>query len=298
LSAREAPAPTKLRADVHRARQLDASGCYETLRLELPELIVAARAAVEQELPGGLESLAGAYQVASSLARTVGEVDLTWIAADRAVTAAEQSGDQQLLGLSQQRLVSALMGQGWLDDAGSACSNAADALAPGDATPPEGWSVWGLLHLVGALTAVRAAAAPAARRQLRDARAAAERVGPGGNDYWESFNPTSVAIMEVAVELEAGDVVEALRLADNVEVDELATPERRAHFCLSAAKAHELRKDDAAVVGLLLEAERHAPEVVRYSVKAHEIVRVLLGRERRSRTPGLRGLAGRLGITA
>ncbi|MGH8902693.1 MAG: helix-turn-helix domain-containing protein [Egibacteraceae bacterium] len=296
LREREAPTSVKLRADVDRAKQLDASGSYETLRLELPQLIVAGRAAVEQEVPGAWECLAGAYQTASSLARTVGEVDLAWIAADRAVTAAQQSGDQQLIGLSHQRLTSALMAQGWLDDAGAVVSDAADALAPTDETAPEGWSVWGLLHLVGALVAVRGEDVPTAWRVLRDARGAAERVGPGRNDYWEAFGPASVGTIEVAVALEHGDPVEALRITDNVEVDELPSAERRAHFRLTVAHAHVLRRDDAAAAAMLSEAERHAPEVVRYSVLARELMRVLLGRERRSRTPELRGLAQRLGI--
>jgi transcriptional regulator with XRE-family HTH domain len=230
LRDREAPAPAKLRADVDRARQLDASGSYETLGLELPELIIAARAAVEQDVPRAWESLAGAYQVASSLARTVGEVDLAWIAANGAVTASQQSGDQQLLGLSRQRLANVLMRQGWLDDAASVVSDAADALAPSDATPSEGWSVWGLLQLVGAVSAVRAGNPSEAQRALRDARSAAERVDPGRNDYWEAFGPASVGVMEVAVELEAGDAVEGLRLADGIDAEELPIAERRARF--------------------------------------------------------------------
>ncbi|MGH8898053.1 MAG: helix-turn-helix domain-containing protein, partial [Egibacteraceae bacterium] len=72
--------------------------------------------------------------------------------------------------------------------------------------------------------------------------------------------------------------------------------ERRARLCIDVAGAHALGQDDAATVTLLLEAERHAFEVVRHSVLAREFVRVCLGRERRSRTPGLRGLAGRLGV--
>ncbi|MGH8897823.1 MAG: hypothetical protein ACRDZ4_12570 [Egibacteraceae bacterium] len=65
---------------------------------------------------------------------------------------------------------------------------------------------------------------------------------------------------EVAVALESGDAVEALRIADGVEVDELPTTERRARFCVYVARAHALRHDDAATVVLLLQAERHASE--------------------------------------
>lgn len=284
----------ELRTDVEQAKRLDGEGSYEALAAVLPDLIVASRGAVAQELPGGWWCLAGAYQVASSLVRELGHLDLACTTADRAVDAAQRSDDKLMVALSQQRLCGALMRQGWLDEAGAVCSDAADAIAPTDDTPPEGWSVWGLLHLVEALIAVRAGDTPGAWRVLRHARAAAERVGPGRNDYWQAFGPANVGTIEVAVALESGDAVEALRIADRVEVDELPMAERRARFCLSAAKARVLRGDDGAAVALLLEGERHSSEVIRYSVEAHELVGVCLKREHRSRTPGLRGLATRL----
>jgi len=298
VGERGAPAVEDLQRDVDRVRRLDASGFYEGLSLALPQLIIECRRAAEQEMEGAWECLAGAYQTASSLARTAGESELTWIAADRAAGAAERSGNLVMVGLSRQRLVSALLEQGWLDDAGTVCSDALDAVAPSDGSSREGWTVWGLLHLVGALTSARGGDIGAARRELRDARAAAERVGAGANDFWEAFTPESVGVMEVAVELEGGDVATALRLADRVVVDQVATPERRAHHCLTVAKAHTLRQHDGAAEAQLLEAERHAAEVLRYSVQAHEIVRLMLKRERKSQTPRLRGLAERMGIKA
>jgi hypothetical protein len=98
--------------------------------------------------------------------------------------------------------------------------------------------------------------------------------------------------------LEFGDPVEALRLADGIRVEEMPSEERPATFLIEVAHAHVLRRDDGAAVAALLEAERYAPEMIRYSVLSHEIVHVCLSRERRARTPGLRGLAGRLGVAA
>jgi hypothetical protein len=132
---------------------------------------------------------------------------------------------------------------------------------------------------------------------LREARTAAERVGPDRNDYWECFGPANVGAHEVAVALELGDVTEALRIADGVELDELSVNSRRVRFLVDIARAHELRRDDPATVSVLLEAERYSPEGLRHQVAAREMVRVCLKRERKSRTPGLRGLAERLGVT-
>jgi hypothetical protein len=198
---------------------------------------------------------------------------------------------------SARDLAFALLRAGWLNEAGAVCSDAADAIAPTDASLLEAWSLWGSLQLTEAVAAARADGVAKARRLLAEAWTAAERVGPGRNDYWESFGPANTGVHEVAVALESGDPVEALRRADRVEVGELPHAERRAGFCIETAHAHLLRHDDAATVALLLEAERHSPEGVRYSVLARELVRVCLGRERRSRTPGLRGLAERLRVS-
>jgi hypothetical protein len=148
-----------------------------------------------------------------------------------------------------------------------------------------------------AIICARAGDAPGAWQALGDARTAAATIGTGCPDYGGAFVPANVGVHEVAVALESGDPVEAVRLAEDVDVEALPYAERRATFCIDTAHAYQLRHDHAATVGFLLEAERHAPEEVRYSVKAHELVRVCLKRERKSRTPGLRGLAKRMKVT-
>ncbi|MGH8904271.1 MAG: helix-turn-helix domain-containing protein [Egibacteraceae bacterium] len=293
---REPPTAGELRADVDQADRLIGCGSYKALAFRLPDLFVSVRSAVAQDVPGAWSCLARVYRAASSLSRNVGEREVACIAADRAIAAARRSGDLVLVASSARTLAGALMAEGWLDDAGAVCSDAADEIAPTDATPLEGWALWGSLHLSQAIIAVRGAEVAGAWRALRDARAAAERVGEGRNDYDEAFGPANVSAHEIAVALEAGDAVEALRRADDLDVEELPYAERRARVLIDVAHACMLRHDDGSTVAVLLEAERHAPEVVRYQVLARELVRVCLGRERRSRTPGLRGLSERLGV--
>ena len=293
---KEPPSAADLQADVERVGLLVAKGSYEARALVLPDALVAGRVAAEHEVPGAWSYLARLYLMTSGLVRRVGEPDLALLAADRGISAAQRSGDPLMVAHARRRLAFAFLRCGWLDEAGAVCSDASDALAPTDATSLEGWSLWGSLRLTEAVAASRADEAGNARRSLRDARTAAERVGPGRNDYWESFGPANVIAHEIAVELEGGQPVEALRLADGLDVEELPTAQRRAEVLIDVAQAHNLRRDDGAAVAVLLEAERHAPEMVYYSVLAHEIVRALLKRERKARTPGLRPLAGRMGI--
>ncbi|MGH8901459.1 MAG: helix-turn-helix domain-containing protein [Egibacteraceae bacterium] len=293
---REPPDAAELRAAADQADRLVGSGSYRALAFHLPHLFASARSAVAQEVPGAWSCLARTYRVASILARDVGERELACVAADRGIAAARRSGDAVLVASSVRSLGHALMAQGWLDDAGAVCSDAADELAPTDDAPLEAWALWGSLRLNEGIIAVRGADVADAWRALREARAAAERVGEGRNDYWEAFGPANVSAHEIAVALEAGDAVEALRRADGLDVEALPVAARRARVLIDVAQAHELRRDDGSAVAVLLEAECHAPEVVRYNVLARELVRVCLGRERRSRTPGLRGLAERIGV--
>lgn len=296
-STRQPPTLTTLRRDIEEAKRLRQDAGYETLGRMMPELLTAALAATEQDEADAWWCLAVACEVASSLAITVGEFDLAWIAADRGMTAARRSGDDLLLAVTARGLAHSLHWLGMPDAAASVCSDAADRIAPTDATPPQGWSVWGSLQLTEAINAIRLPDATSAWRLLGHARAAAARVGPGRNDYWTAFGPANADVYAVAVALEDGNPVEALRVADSVALDELPTAERRARFLVEVARAHLIRRDDAAAVGALLEAERHSAEEVRYQVVAREIVRACMRRERRSRTPGLRGLAARLGVT-
>ena len=288
----------QLRAQVERVKQLNADGFYEGVARAVPGVLAETRAATAAGDREAWWCVAGAYQAAASLALTFGEADLGWIAADRAVTAAERAQDPLMVAVGEWRMAYALMRQGWVSDAAARWSAAADRLAPTAGTPVEGWAVWGSLQFGIATAASRENDAAGAWRALRDARAAADRVGPGRNDYWEAFGPASVGANEVMVALEFGDPVEALRVADRTDVEEMPTRWRKARFLIDVAQAYALRRDDAATVRVLLGAERHSAETVRYSVQAHELVRACLHREERYRTPDLRALAGRLGIAA
>ena len=71
---------------------------------------------------------------------------------------------------------------------------------------------------------------------------------------------------------------------------------RRAQVHLDLAWAQAQRKRDAEAVLHLLEAERVAPEALRYNVIAREIVREMLTRANRGHTSALQSLATRAGV--
>jgi len=102
--------------------------------------------------------------------------------------------------------------------------------------------------------------------------------------------------VQIAVELHKGR--DAIRRSERVEVDRLPASlvERRAQLLIDVAVGHALEREDAAAVATLERAEQIAPEEVLYSQPVLDTVWTMLGRERKSAVPGLRELAGRLGV--
>ncbi len=276
-------------------------GRYTQVALMLPDLIGICRAAAQafegrdQEVAWGL--LAKSYQLASVLSRKLGDAALAWIAADRACSAAERSGDEVLVGSSVGRLNAALMLAGQMDDAEALASERILRLGRGlDTAGPERVSTWGAFMLAAAICAARRDDPASCRERLHEASSAARLLPDGYVDGWTLFCPTNVALHEVHAAHDVGDPVEALRLADQVDFDAMPSPQRRARTWIDVARAHGLRRNDAAAVATLLVAEQAGPEEVRYHGAVQDLVRVLLRRERKSATPGLRALAERISV--
>ena len=271
----------------------------------LPRLItdaqLAARHADERERRRAWEVLNDVYRFTASVLKTYGNFELSLLAADRALLAAEQAGDPLLIGASAVTLGHQVQAQGRLEEATELVMAAAEnLLAPGlkDATPPH-LSVWGMCHLVATLSAARRNNAGEAARYLEEAERAAERLGQDRNDFWTEFGPTNVAIHEVGNLVELANPTAALDRARGRDLaaalPRYPSVNRRGYHWLHVAKAHVYRRQDAEAAGAVLEAERAAPELVRYEAMTAEIVRPLLRRQR-SLSPALRGLAHRIGL--
>lgn len=131
----------------------------------------------------------------------------------------------------------------------------------------------------------------------RPGRRAGGVPGYDGNHAWTAFGPTNVAIHRVSVAAELGDPAGALAAAAMIDVDQLPAGlrSRRAQVHLDVAWAQVQRKRDAEATLHLLEAEREAPESIRYNVMARETLREMLGRQRKKPSRTLTDLAARAG---
>jgi transcriptional regulator with XRE-family HTH domain len=242
--------------------------------------------------------LASTYHLVTALLSRCGDTELGWITADRAIAAAQRAEDRELVAVGLYRLGHVMTRAGRVDDASDIAASAAVAAGIADSASPAAISLRGSLALIGAIAAARQDDRREALGLLRQAGQLADHLGNDRNDHWTAFGPTNVRIHAASAAVELGDPDEAMIHGETVEVDALAPSllGRRSQVHIDLAWAYGQRRNDPATVLSLLEAERIAPEAIRFNVVARELLRECLKRERRAATPGLRGLAERVGI--
>ena len=272
---------------------------YVDLGERLPRLISALELTARDPAGGarGFRALAEVYQVTAAAMAKLQQTDVAWIAADRAVTAAERAGDELLPAAGDFRLAHAFLQGGRLQQAWRVVDVALQAIgrrADSD-DRPEAISLWGALNLVGAVIACRMGDVSAADGCLAAAAAAAARLDGDRNDYHTEFGPTNVALHQVAVAVELGRSGEALRLASHIDAEALSA-ERRGRFLMDVARAHGQRRQAEEAVKALEEAEALTPEQVGTHRVVHELLISLIRGERRRPNQPLRELARRIGV--
>jgi transcriptional regulator with XRE-family HTH domain len=276
---------------------------YEDVIADLPVLLSQAdslyRTAVDDRRDVVL-GYSAAYQVAAKLLTKLGSGDLSMLAADRCASAAVEADSVAARGMAAYQVVCALLRSERPEDAEPlAVGMAEEAQRHARSDRPTLASVAGSLWLIAAVIASRRTDQAEAWRRLDQAQALAELLGQDGNFAWTAFGPTNVGIHRVSVAAELGDPATALRAAESVDLYRLPSglKSRRAQMHLDLGWAEVQRKRDADAVLHLLEAERIAPESVRYNVIVGELVRSMLARQKRGgRTSALHNLAVRAGV--
>jgi len=282
--------------EVHRRYQAADYGAATRI---LPALITSTDALVAESQGGerqhALELQGSVYVAAAKLVTKVGNAELAWLTADRAANAALHAESATLGAAAAYQVACAFLKNDRLDDAETVALTTASNLR--DDTPT-GVSLRGALTLIAAVIAGRRSDRAEATERLQRAQLLADQLGEEANYGWTAFGPTNVAIHRVSTAAELGDAGEAIAKAELLDVS--ALPEgllsRRAQVHIDMAWAYTQRRGDAEAVINLLEAERVAPQTVRYNVLVRELLREMLKRERRTATPGLRALAQRAGV--
>ncbi|GAA2738659.1 helix-turn-helix transcriptional regulator [Actinocorallia aurantiaca] len=275
----------------HAARYVELA---DLLRDLIPALETAVRTAPQEQRAQLSEFLAVTYQACSAALAKLVEPEAAWIAADRAIAAAERAGDPLLMAAGAFRLGFVFLGARHFDQVEETARTAADALWHlADEGQPEAMSLWGGLTLQRAVAASRLNEADAAYGHLARTREVAERLGDGHNHYNTEFGPANVALHEIAVAVELGDAGHALRAAGAVDASTLSD-ERRGRLLIDVARAHAQRRQIDQAVSALLQAEEVTPEQVQNHRMVRQLVADLLTMQDPP-VPELRELAERVG---
>jgi hypothetical protein len=241
------------------------------------------------------------YQIVSSVLRKIGEHDLSWLAADRAIAVSQRAGDPLLAGTATYRVALALLALGRARPALEVNVNIANRLAPGtggEPITPERLSVYGMLLLQGAMAAARLGDSATVRDLIGGASEAARLMGGEGNHYWTNFGPTNVELHRAAAAVELGEGRQAIDIHDRLNPESFLTllPERRAHHYIDISRGLAQVGDVARASEMLLEGDRLAPSEIRCRPIAHEVLSDVLRRTRGTPPPAVAELAEHMGV--
>jgi transcriptional regulator with XRE-family HTH domain len=244
------------------------------------------------------------YLLVRPVAKYLHRQDLMLMAGDRGVLYAEAADDPVRLAVAKWNLAQALSAHNEPENSQQIALAAADELKPeteretADEARREALAIYGILQLMAAIADVRLSDHWSAMRRVREEAFPIARLTGETNTFWTVFGPANCLAYMVAIQAEAGEPSEALRIAEDLELHSLGSIERRASHLLELARCHEYRQEDAAVLLTLLRLEREAPEDLRYRTASHDLVRGVLNRARPSFAPEARDLARRIGLFA
>ncbi|MFJ8727670.1 helix-turn-helix domain-containing protein [Streptomyces sp. NPDC093269] len=261
----------------------------------LPDLEQTVRIVEDDRRPEAYLLLARTYQALAAAFVRQDEADAAWVAADRAIWAAEQSGNPLHVCAGVFRMVQAFVRLKRLGQAKHAAQTAIDALDAMDGEgnlSVEGMSVLGSLHLALALVHAREAQRSEAREELAQARTLAQRIGEDRNDFNLEFGATNVEIQAVSTAVELGDAGEALDIGRGINAEGLS-PERQGRLLMDLGRAHAQRRHTGEALACLLRAEELTPDTVRTHVAARKAIRELVLVEGTNAPPELTDLATR-----
>lgn len=215
------------------------------------------------------------HHLAATTLAKIGESDISWLAAERAMRAADESGDPLVLASAARAGTHALLANGRYDDAMELGHTAAVWLsARVDQNDPAALSLLGMVHLRAAIAAARRQDRSTATSLLNQAEALADRLGSDGN-YWQtSFGPTNVVLHRLSAELDLDNISYVVEHG-HIDVDHMP-PERGVSHRIDYARALALAGQGDRALAELRAAEDTSAQLVRNNPRVRDTLRDLV----------------------
>ncbi len=275
-------------------------GRYGIVSSSLPRLLSDAQRAhiayAGDDRATAASFLAQAYQLSASVLRKLGEHQLGWFAADRAIQVVNETGDLCWHGVASFRVGNALLAMGRVEAALQVQLGAVNRLSPDAAADDtdDRMSVYGIVLLQAAMAAARKGDSATVVDLMREAGVVAQRVGADATRYRSTFGPTNLGIHRTSAAVEMGEGAAAVHAHEGIAPDALAAlpSERRANHLLDVARGYaQWGKPDQAAE-FLVAADALCPAEVRCRPVAQSVLRELSRRRKVENLPNpLRDLA-------
>lgn len=291
-----------LRAEISDAWALYHAAEFEQLTRSLPRIIqdagIAVSASQGDRLDEARVALGKSLQLGGHLAIRLGKTDLALSSLERALLAADSSGEPLLAPMISNSIAWAYQRQNRLDDAERLAVHAADSVERNGRRTAEDIRVWGGLLISSATSIGRAGDYQQASDMLKMAEAAAGRLAtlppPVNSKLVSVFDRSAVRIERVRLAVQHGQPKTALDLAQGIRWNSDTPPSWRTWLMLDIARARTDLGDAEGAVKALRSLQRYSPQWIRHHTLAVTIVRDLWAG--RSRPTGLRKLAEDLGV--
>jgi transcriptional regulator with XRE-family HTH domain len=217
------------------------------------------------------------HHLAATTLAKIGESDISWLAAERAMRAADESGNPLVLASAARSGTHALLANGRYDDAMDLGHTTATWLRTRvQANDPAALSLLGMIFLRAAVAAARHQDRAAAADLLGQAELLAAELGSDEN-YWKTgFGPTNVVLHKLSAALDLGDV-QYVVARGGINVAHIPV-ERGISYRIDLARAYSLAGQDDDSFSELVAAERTSPQLVRNNPRVRDTLRDLLKR--------------------
>ncbi|MCP2340406.1 helix-turn-helix domain-containing protein [Actinomadura rupiterrae] len=301
IRSREPSSLEEIAGQVALAEKLRQDARFSALGAILPQIITDLTLHTADRNASTLDRAEALMLRACHMARVtsnlLGHHDLGWTAVQRELVAADRVGAPELVAASAWDLCGVWLHEASLEGAKSAALAALDDIDEHmGSNDPALQALWGALHLRAAVSYSRLLNRSEAEAHLGEAERVAAALPPNGNVYQTQFNRVNTRIHAVEISLELGRPRDVVSRSELVEVADIASGERQAHYwtCRAAGMAMN-RKEDKAVDALLT-ADRIAPQHVRNRPIVRNLVRDLRSSGRHSKGREIRALAAKMAL--
>lgn len=247
---------------------------YMALGAVLPDLITdaiaLAHSASDAERRAANKLLTHVYLLAQRFAFCVGAPSLATRCTDRALLAADQADDPELLALAGWAAAMTSLAAGEPGEAAEIALCAREHVA-GVRTPRE-TALRGSLLLFAAIGAARICRPADAWRYWDEAAGIAEQLHHGYQHPHTQFSSANVAVYGVALDVETGNAITAADKAARVDTSEIPSTNRRAQHLIDVARSHHRAGNAEQVLPALLASIAESQETILYSKDARDLV--------------------------